>query len=149
MSPCLLVLGPSWPLSFLVHSYPQFSLPLIPTSCVFWFLPLPSVPTHLNVTMQQQNAMLFPSILGKEFLFDPFGVKSTHGTHSGILASLSPMWFTWLASLARDKTSRAFPRTAPLLPHTLLQTSLSLKVPIYLLLGDALSLACRSGKMAI
>lgn len=58
----------------------------------------------------------------EEFLSDPFGVKGTHGTHSGILASPSPMWLAWLAG---TKTSRAFSRTAPLLPHTLLQTSLS------------------------
>lgn len=31
---------------------------------VFWFPPLPSLSTHLNVTMQQQNAVLFRSILG-------------------------------------------------------------------------------------
>lgn len=61
----------------------------------------------------------------EEFLSDPFGVKGTHGTHSGILASPSPMWLAWLAWLAGTKTSRAFSRTAPLLPYTLLQTSLS------------------------
>lgn len=60
---------PGGPGSFLVSVFlcpflATVSPPTTSTSYVFWFPPLPSLSTHLNVPMQQQNAMLFRSILG-------------------------------------------------------------------------------------
>lgn len=56
VSPCLFV-----------RLYPQLPLPATPTSYVFLFPPWPSLPTRLNVTMQQQKAMLFLQHLGGNF----------------------------------------------------------------------------------
>lgn len=82
----------------------------------------------------------------EEFLSDPFGVKGTHGTHSGILASPSPMWSAWLAWLAGTKTSRVASQNCPSAASYSLTDFLVSRNSHASSVGDALSLACGSGK---
>lgn len=110
--------------AFLVHLWPQFPLPPpLPRILVS----IPALPLH---TLKCHHATAECHAVSQHL-----GWRNFFLIHLVLRVLMGHIWESLpvLHRLAGTKTSRAFSRTAPLLPHTLLQTSLSREVRMPLL----------------